>query len=87
MRFIILLSLFPCMAFGAKHISQKNANPYTVVICQKIINEGTEDETTVPCSADTDFNNHPSIVQHPERFQIIDEAIPSSHQNLIYNPD
>ena len=55
-----------------KHIRQKNSvgtNTYTIVVT-------------------TDWNQpleeHPSIVEHPELFEISEDVIPVGHQYLIY---
>ena len=55
-----------------KHIRQTNSvgtNTYTIVVT-------------------TDWNQpleeHPSIVEHPELFEISEEPIPEQHQYLIY---
>jgi hypothetical protein len=55
-----------------KYIRQKNSvgtNTYTVV--------KTED-WTLP------LEDHPSVVEHPELFEISEDEIPAEHQYLIY---
>ena len=51
------------------HIRQKDLSTYTVVIT---------DEWTFP------LEEHPSIVEHPEIFEIADCEIPEEHQYLNY---
>ena len=53
------------------HIRQKDLSIYTVVI------------TT---DWDKPLEEHPSIVEHPELFEIVDEEIPSVMQYLNYVP-
>ena len=55
-----------------KHIRQINSvdtNSYTVVIT---------DDWTLP------LEQHPSVVEHPELFEISEDVIPVKHQYLIY---
>lgn len=33
------------------------------------------------------LSEHPSIVQHPDIFEIVDAEIPSHYQTMIYIPD
>ena len=43
---------------------------------------GTESYTVVEASEP--LENHPSIVQHPDLFEISEDDIPENHQYLIY---
>jgi hypothetical protein len=43
---------------------------------------GTESYTVV--EANEPLENHPSIVNHPDLFEISEDAIPEKHQYLIY---
>lgn len=55
-----------------KHIRQINSvgtNAYTVVVLE---------------GWDRPLEEHPSIVEHPETFEISEEEIPEQHQYLIY---
>lgn len=55
-----------------KHIRQINSvgtNAYTVVVTE---------------GWDRPLEEHPSIVEHPELFEISEEEIPEQHQYLIY---
>jgi hypothetical protein len=55
-----------------KYIRQKNSvgtNTYTIVVTIDW-NQPLED--------------HPSVVEHPELFEISEEQIPAEHQYLIY---
>lgn len=52
-----------------KHIRQKVSTPYTVVLANGYIGE---------------LENHPSIVAHPEFFEIVDCEIPEEIQYLIF---
>jgi hypothetical protein len=51
-----------------RHIRQINADPYTVV---------------VTANGET-LENHPSVVDKPEVFEIVDTEIPEIHQKLNY---
>lgn len=51
------------------HIRNKNLSPYTI-----IITEGW----------DRALEEHPSIVEHPELFEISEDDIPEQHQYLVY---
>ena len=55
-----------------KHIRQINSvgtNTYTVIVLD---------------GWDRPLEEHPSIVEHPELFEISEEEIPEQHQYLIY---
>jgi hypothetical protein len=52
-----------------KHIRSKELSFYTVV--------KTEDWTEP-------LEQHPSILEHPELFEIVDSEIPQQHNYLIY---
>ena len=61
------------------HIRQKNSvgtNTYGVVIT-----DGYGGENQPP------IEQHPSILEHPELFEIVDTDIPEHYQNLIYTSD
>ena len=51
------------------YIRNKNLSPYTI-----IITEGW----------DKPLEEHPSIVEHPESFEISEDEIPVDHQYLVY---
>tara|TARA_R110000868_G_scaffold299492_1_gene559792 strand:+ start:619 stop:798 length:180 start_codon:yes stop_codon:yes gene_type:complete len=55
-----------------KHIRQKNSvgtNTYTIIVTL---------DWTLP------LEQHPSVVEHPELFEISEDEIPVEHQYLIY---
>ena len=51
------------------HIRNKNLSPYTVV---------------VTLEWDRPLEEHPSIVEHPESFEISEDEIPELYQYLVY---
>jgi len=54
-----------------KHIRQKDTETYTVVLTE---------------GWDKPLEEHPSIIEHPEVFEIVDCELPTEHlQFLIYN--
>ena len=54
-----------------KHIRQKDLSVYTVVLTETWIGE---------------LEQHPSILERPETFEIVDEVIPTNAQYLNYVP-
>ena len=56
-----------------RYIPSVETNSYTIVI-----SEGYGGENEPP------LESHPSIVDHPELYEIIDCDIPEHHQYLIY---
>ena len=52
-----------------RQINSVNTNTYTVIVLD---------------GWDRPLEEHPSIVEHPELFEISEEEIPEQHQYLIY---
>lgn len=56
-----------------RYINSINTNTYTIVITDGYGGEG-----------EPPLQEHPSIVEHPELFEIVDQDIPEHHQYLNY---